>query len=385
MIHRSISLSKSSSFFLFGARGTGKTTLLHEVFTPHTSEFIDLLEPEVEDRFSRNPSELENLVKLLPSQKRWVVIDEIQRAPRLLDVAHRLIDTVQCNFVLTGSSARKLKRGASNLLAGRAFVYELFPFTARELGDAFSLFDAMQWGTLPKQLQYTNDADRKRFLQAYAQTYLREEIAAEQAVRRLDPFRHFLEVAAQSNGRIVNYSNIARDTGVDTKTVQSYFTILEDTLVGLLLPAYHTSVRKRQNQNPKFYFFDTGVRRALDRTLHVPLAEGTYAFGEAFEHVVLLEIHRLSRYAANDWQLSYLRTKDGAEIDCVIDRPDRPTALVEIKSSRVIRDADVAALNRFAKDMQPCEAFCLSRDPYPKIIGTVRCHPWMEGIRDLGL
>ena len=385
MIHRTVSLTKSNSFFLFGARGTGKTTLLHQIFTPKDTYFIDLLDPLEEDSFARDPSELEKRVLELPLEKKRVVIDEIQRVPRLLDLVHRLIETSGRHFVMTGSSGRKLKRGGSNLLAGRAFVYNLYPLTSKELGDSFSVAEAMHWGTLPKIGQYALTDDRKRYLQAYALTYLKEEIVAEQVVRRLDPFRHFLEVAAQSNGRIINFSNIANDSGVDTKTVQSYFTILEDTLVGFLLPAYHASVRKRQHQNPKFYFFDTGVKRALDRTLDVALKEGTYAFGEAFEHFVLLELIRLSRYANNDWSFSYLRTKDDAEIDCIIDRPGLPKALIEIKATSSVRDSDVATENRFADDMKPCEAFCLSRDPHPKKIGAVHCLPWREGIKKIGL
>ena len=385
MLQRIVSLTKSNSFFLFGARGTGKTTLFHQLFKPEQAHFIDLLDPLEEDAFARNPSELARIVAELPLEKEWIVLDEIQRVPRVLDLVHKLIETSSRRFAMTGSSGRKLKRGVSNLLAGRAFVYNLFPLTCKELGETFNLDEALHWGTLPKIRHYALDTDRKKYLQAYALTYLKEEIVAEQVVRRLDPFRHFLEIAAQSNGRIINFSNIARDTGVDVKTVQSYFTILEDTLVGTLLPAYHTSVRKRQLQNPKFYFFDTGVKRALDRTLDVPLKVSTYAFGEAFEHFILLELLRRSRYAENDWSFSYLRTKDGAEIDCIIDRPGMPRALVEIKAADLIRDKDVTILDRFAGILGPCDAFCLSRDPHAKKIGTVRCLPWHEGIREIGL
>lgn len=286
---------------------------------------------------------------------------------------------------MTGSSGRKLKRGASNLLAGRAFVYNLFPLTSKEIGNSFDLDEALHWGTLPKIGHYTANDDKKHYLQAYSLTYLKEEIVAEQVVRRLDPFRYFLEVAAQSNGRIINFSNIARDTGVDVKTVQTYFTILEDTLIGHLLPSYHSSVRKRQTKGPKFYFFDTGVKRALDRTLDVALKEGTFAFGEAFEHFVILELIRLSRYANNDWTFSYLNTKDNAEIDFIIDRPGLPKALIEIKSTKKVNDKDVAVVNRFVPDMKPCEAFCLSRDPHAKKIGSVNCLHWSEGLKEIGL
>jgi predicted AAA+ superfamily ATPase len=314
-----------------------------------------------------------------------VVIDEVQKAPRLLEIVHQLVDRVPQRFVLTGSSARKLRRGSSDMLAGRAFVYHLHPLTHRELGDRFDLVGALRWGTLPKLLEFSSDTDRAQFLRAYALTYLKEEIAAEQVVRKLDPFRQFLEIAGQSNGKVINFSNIARDVGVDVKTVQSYFTILEDTLVGTLLPAYHTSVRRRQVAHPKFYLFDTGVKRALERTANLDLQPETYGFGDAFEHFVILEIMRLADYAGLDWQFSYLLTKDGAEIDLVIDRPGRPVALLEIKSAPSTDDRDVRTLNRFAPDFAEAERFCLSRDPHEKRIEGAWCLPWQVGIERLGL
>jgi predicted AAA+ superfamily ATPase len=335
--------------------------------------------------FSRNPAELESRVAALPASRRWVVIDEVQRVPRLLDLVHRLSEATARRFVLTGSSGHKLRHGVSNLLAGRAFVYHLFPLTHRELAESFDLVEALQWGTLPRVFQLNSAADKAEFLRAYALTYLKEEVVAEQIVRKLDPFRQFLEVAAQANGTIVNFSRIATDVGVDTKTVQSYFTILADTLVGVLLPAYHRSVRKRQRANPKFYFFDTGVKRALERTVSLGMQEGTYDFGKAFEHLVILEAMRLSSYARLDWTFSYLRTKDDAEIDLVIDRPGQPAALLEIKSAEHVNERDVASLGRFAADLQPCEAYCLSRDPHEKRLGLVSCLPWIEGLRRLGL
>ena len=385
MFHRTVDLPASQSYFLFGARGTGKTTLLHSLFSPDATAFIDLLDPEEEASLARDPRELERRIAALPGPIRRIVLDEIQRVPRLLDLVHKLIETTPLQFVLTGSSGRKLRRGASNLLAGRAFVYNLFPLTHREIGHAFDLAATLRWGTLPKVLQYASDGDKNQFLRAYALTYVQEEIRAEQIVRRLDPFRHFLEVAAQSNSRIVNYTKIADDVGVDTKTVQAYFSILEDTLIGTLLPAYHGSVRKRQRSNPKFYFFDTGVKRALERTLTVELREGTSAFGEAFEHFLIVEILRLSSYACNDWRFSYLRTSGQAEIDLIIERPGMPKALIEIKSSDRITERDTQALNHFYPDIGPAEAFCLSRDPHQKKIGAVWCLPWKEGLAKLGV
>jgi uncharacterized protein len=377
--------TKSNSFFLFGPRGSGKTTLLKRLFTPEEAMFIDLLDPVDKDLFLREPVELERRARIVKGVKKWIVIDEIQKLPRLLDTVHRLIENDGFYCALTGSSARKLKRGASNLLAGRAFVYNLHPFTHRELGERFDLNHALNWGTLPKMLEYVENDDKRRFLQAYSLTYLKEEVVAEQLVRNLHPFRAFLEVAAQMNGRIINYSRIADEVGVDTKTVQSYFSILEDTLVGFILPAFHRSIRKQQRAAPKFYFFDIGVRRALQRTTGSKITEGTYEYGEAFEHFIFLEMVRLNHYRNMEWNFSYLQTKDGAEIDLVIDRPGLPIALVEIKSTTHVTHREVSTLNRFIKDLSPCDAFCLSRDPHEKMIDSVRCLHWEKGIRELGL
>lgn len=385
MFHRQLRLNKRSSFFLFGSRGTGKSTLMHAFFRPREALFIDLLDPVVEDLFNRDPHELERRVSALPGSMKWVVIDEVQRAPRLLDMVHRLIESSPVRFAMTGSSARKLKRGASNLLGGRAFVHTLYPLTHVELGNAFNLQNALRWGTLPRVFQFSRAEDKILFLQSYALTYLREEVAAEQIVRNLNPFRNFLEVAAQCNGQILNYSKVAQDIGVDTKTAQSYFEILEDTLVGFRLPAFHKSVRRSQREAPKFYLFDPGVKRALERTLEHAVAPRTYAFGAAFEHFVILEILRLNDYNRANYRLSHLRTKDHAEIDLVLDRPRDPDILIEIKSTQHVTERDVASLNRFQRDIPHSRAFCFSLDPATKKIGSVRCVPWTQGIKELGL
>jgi len=385
MFDRLLQTTRSNSFFLFGARGTGKTTYIRAAFGPDTSLYVDLLDPENEDRYRRSPQRLEQQVRALPDAVEWVLIDEVQRAPRLLDVVHRLIESTGKRFVLTGSSGRKLRRGASNLLAGRAFVYNLYPLTAPELRGSFELDEALSWGTLPGIYSLRGNDDKQAYLRTYALTYLKEEIAAEQIVRRLDPFRQFLEVAAQSNGMIVNHANIARDVGVDPKTVISYFSILEDTLVGFLLPAYHRSVRKQQRANPKFYLFDTGVKRSLDRTLQVPLNTGTYEYGRAFEHFIVTQIAHLSRYRYPDWRLSYLRTGSGAGIDLVIERPGLPEAVIEIKSTQRVDDRDVRGLARFTGDFKNAAALCISRDPTRMAMDGVLCVHWRDALAELGL
>ena len=339
----------------------------------------------MEDRYRRSPSRLESQVGALPPSVEWILIDEVQRAPRLLDVAHRLIENTGKRFVLTGSSGRKLRRGASNLLAGRAFVYNLYPLTVPELQHAFDLHDALRWGTLPRIYSLDSAEEKRAYLRAYALTYLKEEIVAEQIIRRLDPFREFLEVAAQANGTIVNYANIGRDVGADPKTVISYFSILEDTLVGFLLPAFHRSIRKQQSANPKFYYFDTGVKRSLERTLDVPLQPGTYEYGKAFEHFVITQILHLSRYRYPDWRLFYLRTGAGVEIDVVIERPGMPAALIEITSSERIDERDVRGLARFTRDFSDPLALCISRDPTRMLLDGVLCLHWREALEELGL
>jgi uncharacterized protein len=385
MLQRLLSPLKSNSFFVFGPRGTGKTTFLNGFFSKKSVEYIDLLRNDEENRFFKNPEELEQRVRSLQSTKEWVVLDEIQRLPRLLDTVHRLIETTSIKFALTGSSGRKLKSGASNLLAGRAFINHLHPLTLSELGDKISLLDLLKFGGLPKIQQFTTIEEKSEFLRAYAHTYLREEIAAEQLVRKLDPFRSFLNVAAQCNGHVVNASKISRDVGADVKTVQSYFTILEDTMMGFLLPVWHRSIRKRQTTQPKFYLFDTGVKRALDFTVSQEMYEGSFAFGNAFEHLMILEFIRLNDYRRRDFRFSYLRTPGGLEIDLIADRPGLPVALIEIKSTTQVTAEDCTFLNAAAKDIPDAQAFCVSRDPHRKVVGQTTCIPFLDSAAELGL
>lgn len=385
MVDRLLKPLKSNSLFLFGARGTGKTTFLRHYFSAEKTLWLDLLDPLQEEQFSLHPESLSKQIEALPQDVRWVVIDEVQKVPRLLNIAHQYIEKSGIRFALTGSSARKLKRGSANLLAGRAFLNHLYPLTAIELGEAFDLQQALQWGTLPKVFLSQGVEEKRSFLQAYALTYLKEEVWGEQLVRRLDPFRRFLEIAAQCNGEIVNYTNIARDVGVDVKTVQSYFMILEDTLLGYFLEPYHTSVRKQQRQNPKFYWFDPGVKRALDRTLTQAVLPNTYGYGKAFEHWVILEAMRMNTYRQKDYRFSYLRSKDGAEIDLIVERPGAPVALIEIKSAEYVDERSTRSVERFAKDFPRAEVFCFSRDPSRKKIGDVVALPWNDGLHEIGL
>lgn len=382
MVQRFLSLSKAQSFFLFGARGTGKSTLLKSTAFLENAFKIDLLKPDQEDAYALRPELLlERGLVLKPGS--WVVIDEIQKIPKLLDVVHSLIEERKLKFALTGSSARKLKRGHANLLAGRASVFELFPLTAKELQDDFDLMHALRWGTLPKLLELESDSDKARFLRGYYLTYLKEEVVAEQLVRNLDPFRLFLPVAAQMEGQILNYSNIARDTGADHKTIYNYFQILVDTHIGTFLEPYERSVRKVQKQSPKFYFFDGGVKRAIERKLTISPKSSTTEFGHSFEAWFINECFRLNSYGELDLKFSYLRTKDDVEIDLIVEKPDGSTLLIEIKSADKIDERHVKSLLHFKKDFRGARLICASRVRHPQRIDGVEVLPWKEALRAL--
>ncbi len=381
LIARSITLSETHSFFLFGARGTGKSTLLNQLFPKEFCLKLDLLDDETAERFSRRPNELMDIVHGLSDEVTHVIIDEIQKIPKLLDVVHSLIEEKKKIFVMTGSSARKLKRGAANLLAGRAFVHHLFPFSCFELGNSFDLMNVLSYGSLPKIFELQDDVEKKQFLMSYAHTYLKEEILTEQLIRKLDPFRRFLEVSAQCNGKIINYSNIARDVGVDDKTVQQYFEILEDTLIGFFLEPFQHSFRKRLSLKPKFYYFDTGVVRSLGRLLSVPLIPHTSYFGEVFEHYVIIECIKLANYFKSEYRFSYLQTKDDAEVDLIVERPGLPILFIEIKSAERVEQEKLRSFNTLCQDFGACESVCFSRDPYAKQMGNILVLPWQEGLK----
>lgn len=385
MFNRLIELPASSSFFLFGPRGTGKTALLRERFQKTPTLFLDLLDPATFHDLSLNPSSLNDRLAALPPNTRWVIIDEVQKIPALLDVVHQQIEKRRLCFALTGSSARKLKRGGANLLAGRAFLRHLYPMSVMELGARFDLRECLEWGSLPRIFALPAVEDKRDYLRSYAHIYLQEEISQEQLVRKLEPFRRFLFVAAQMSGQIVNFTKIARDCGASVVSVQTYFQILEDTLIGFQLDAFHESIRKRQRANPKFYFFDTGVLRALQNTLTVDLLPHTLAYGMAFEHFVINEIRLRNSYLSRDFRLSYLRTKDDVEIDLILERPGRARALLEIKSTDRVTEDDVRSLQTLAASIPNSECYCLSRDPSPRRLGDVTCLPWHEGIRAVGL
>ncbi len=387
MYKRSLTPSNSNSFFLFGARGTGKSTLIRQLIEPREvfdEVFeIDLLNPLRAEEATLGLKDLVAQIEAAVSAGKWIFIDEVQKAPKLLDVSQSLIDRRKAKFILTGSSVRKLKRGAANLLAGRAFTYHLFPLTSEELGTQFNLDLHLTFGGLPHIWNQNSNADRVLYLRSYITTYLKEEIAEEQVIRKLEPFTKFLQVAAQTSGSIVNYSNIATGVGVSDQTVKTYFQILEDTLLGFTLPAYDQSVRKAQGKSPKFYLFDTGVLRALQRIVDQPFGPTHFAYGSLFEHFVIQELQRRARYAGKDFLFSFLRLANNDEVDLIVDRPGHRQAVIEIKSTDQIQEKHVKVISRLRDAFKGAEFFVLSRDESAKEYEGIRCLSWQKGIPEI--
>lgn len=383
MFERLINIPKSQSFFLFGARGTGKTTLI-QLFPNQQSAYIDLLQNKTETEYALNPDLLESYVNALPTQTDTVIIDEIQKVPKLLDIVHRLIERTHKRFILTGSSARKLKSGSANLLAGRAVERHLYSLTHQELNNVFNMNDVLRWGSLPKIFSLQEDSEKDDFLEAYANMYLKEEVWAEQLVRNLEPFRKFLIIAARSDGKILNYLSFAKQVGVDSKTVRSYFQILEDTLIGFHLDAYHTSERQRSVRHPKFYFFDTGVTRGLARLLPSVPIPGTSYYGDVFESWFIGECFRLNDYLRKRFSFSFYSDYDsGAQVDLVIERPGQKSIIIEIKSSESVNENYIDGLEKALPLFPTAEARLISQDKHTKKFGNIVAEHWQEALKNI--
>lgn len=379
--NRLISLEKNRNFFLFGQRGTGKSTLLRERFANH-SLTIDLLDSKIYFFLSKAPWKLKEMVLAKKKTQEIVLIDEIQKIPTLLNEVHKLIEENHIVFGLTGSSARKLKKEGVNLLSGRAHHYRLYPFTSSELGHDFDLNQVLQWGALPQSIIEKEDKNKEEYLYSYVTMYLKEEIILEQIVRQIEPFSRFLEVAAQTNGNIMNCENIAKDTGVSSVTIKTYFQILEDTLIGFFLPAYHHSIRKRQKQSPKFYFYDLGLVRALQNNAAIKPLPQTFEYGSLFESFLINEFIRLNEYRRTRYAFSHIRIDDTNEIDLVVERPGQPTLLIEIKSKDSIHERDVKALQNLSSRFKNARCLCLSQAQTRLKINDVLCLPWQDGLEE---
>ena len=319
------------SFFLFGPRGTGKSTWLKHVFP--NALYLDMLDASLFLELTRDPHRLEAIIGNLPEQG-WVVLDEIQKIPALLDEVHRLMEMHRWRFALCGSSARKLKRGGADLLAGRALTLSMESFSAAELGDAFELEAALSWGTLPLISEAPEIA--ADILAAYVNTYLKEEIQMEGLIRNVPPFIRFLAVAGQVNGQVLNVQNISREASVARSTVDTYFSILSDTLVGHMLPSWRPGLKVRESAQPKFYWFDPGVARGAAGLLRDPIDRIWQ--GAALETLVYHELRIYNEISRKHRPIAYYRTPAGVEIDFVVETaPKRPGKTPEVIAIEVKR------------------------------------------------
>lgn len=363
MIERILQIKKEldSSIFLFGARQTGKSTVLQQQFP--NSIYIDLLDSTLRERFSRRPALLYEMLQD-KEEGTLVIIDEIPEVPELLNEAHRLIVKQGLVFILCGSSARKLKRKGKNTLGGRAFPVYFYPFVSAEIPE-FDIDRAVNYGMIPPHYLAKNPS---RLLAAYIEVYLKEEVKEEALVRNLKAFQRFLEVAALNDGEMVNNNNIATDCGVSATTVSAYFDILEDTLIGYRIPAFQKVMKRRLVQAPRFYYFDVGVANHL---LHrKDLVRGTPEYGHAFEHLVIQELYAWLHYTHSEEELSYWRTYTGLEVDAVI---GDARAAIEIKSVEEVMPKHLKGLKAFGEEHPQSRKIIVSLDRINRRIGDTEC------------
>jgi predicted AAA+ superfamily ATPase len=366
-------LLRRKSFFLFGPRATGKSWLARHQLGDR-AVLVDLLRGDVFLRLSANPSELEGLVDAgLRRGRRWVVIDEIQRLPELLNEVHRLIEERALRFLLTGSSARKLRRGGTNLLAGRAWTAELHPLTSREIQD-FDLERYLRFGGLPA-VQLAREPEEE--LAAYVHTYLTEEIKAEGLVRKLPPFSRFLAGAALSNGRTLSFAGLAGDAGVPASTIRQYYGVLEDTLLGFFLQPWRRSRTRKAVATAKFYFFDVGVTHALCGTRS--LDRNSDLYGRAFEHWVAVELRAFLSYRRLRQPLGFWRSTHGHEVDFVVGE----RLAVGAKASRRVGAGDLRGLRALQDEGVFRELVLVSQDPVESMRDGIRCLHWKTFLDEL--
>lgn len=355
------------SYFLFGPRGTGKSTLMRALYAD--AMFIDLLNPELERQFRAHPNRLKDIVYANKEQKVFV-IDEVQKVPELLSIVHQLIEENKYwQFILTGSSARKLKRSGVDLLAGRAQLKHLHPFMATEIGESFSLEQALSMGMLPL---IVDSVDPMGDLKTYIALYMRKEVIQEGIIRKIDQFSHFLEVVSLSQASPINYSNIARDCMISSKTVEHFVQILEDLLLSFRLPAFRKKVKRNIIQSAKFYYFDVGVYKSIRPV--GPLDDTLSLNGHALETLIAQHLRAWIDYSNQDGELFYWQTKSGLEVDFVI-YGEIGFYAFEVKSSSQIRSRDLRALHEFKKDYPECECIVLYGGDERIMIGDILAIP----------
>ena len=370
-------LPDKQSAFLWGARKTGKSTYLREKFPD--SIVYDFLKTDVFFELSKNPSLLRErlLAKEAAELKKPIILDEVQKVPQLLDEVHWLIENKGLRFVLCGSSARKLKKGHANLLGGRAWRYELFPLVSHEI-EKVDLLRVLNHGLIPPHY-LQNDEDCKKSLAAYVQDYLREEVFAEGLTRNIPAFSRFFDAFGYSHGEMTNYCNIARECGVDSKTVKEYYQILIDTLLAIRVEPY----KKRQSRQvitkaSKYYMFDVGVAGFLTKR-HIVEQKGA-EFGKAFEHFILMEIVAYRSYAGKDFSINFWRTKSGLEVDFVLGKGE---VAIEIKGSSHVDKRDIYGLNAFTEAFSPKKSILVCNEKEKRVHGKIAIIPWEVFLHEL--
>lgn len=373
MLNRLLSLETeyNDSVFLWGARQVGKTTLLDELY-PDCRRY-DLLRAKDYNRLLRRPELLgEELDTLGPEDT--VIIDEVQKIPQLLDEVHSLIQRRSIRFILSGSSPRKLKRYGANLLGGRAVRKVLYPLVSAEVPD-FDIVRAVNNGMIPRHYLVENPWERFR---AYINVYLNEEIREEALSRNLQSFSKFLEVAAQSDGEMLVYKNVAQDCGIDYRTVKSYFEILQDTLIGYLIPGFTLSRKRSAVQSPKFYYYDVGITNFL--LGRRDMRPGTELFGHSFEHLIIQELVAWLGYHQSDEKLTYWHTTSGYEVDAII---GEGRVAIEVKSCEEVKSRHLRGLKAFGEEFPDCRLIVVSLDTYRRRMNGVEIIPAMEFLSDL--
>jgi predicted AAA+ superfamily ATPase len=370
-----IDLPGRQSAFLWGPRKTGKTTYLRAAFTD--SLYFDLLKTDLFLEFTRRPALLrERILAAGPVRvSEPVIIDEVQKVPSLLDEVHWLIENRHLRFILCGSSARKLKRGKANLLGGRAWRYEMRPLVSAELGE-FGLLDALNRGLIPAHYLSSN---YRKSLQGYITDYLKEEVFDEGLTRNMPAFSRFFDAMAYSHGELTNYANIARECGVDAKTVREYYQILIDTLLGIMIEPY----KRRQERQViikagKFYLFDVGVAGAI--TKRQLSEERGEQFGKALEHFILMEILAHRCYAGLDHDVNFWRTKSGFEVDFILGRGE---VAIEVKGATRVDGRDLRPIRAFVQEHRPKKAIVVCNESAARSTEGITILPWRQFLRML--
>lgn len=367
-------LQGKKSFFLFGPRGTGKTSWLKKELP--NALFIDLLDQSVYFALLKDPHSIE---KMIPKKfSDWIVIDEIQKIPDLLNEVHRMIESYRYKFILTGSSARTLKRKGTNLLAGRALYTKMFPLTAIELGKDFDIARSLKYGHLPSV--FHKDENPKKYLESYVHTYLKEEVMQEGLTRNIGAFARFLEVASFSQGSTLNVSEVAREIDVERRTVEDYFQITEDLLLASRLPIFTKRAKRRMVKHQKFYFFDVGVYRAI-RPMG-PFDSPEEAEGPALESLVFQELQATNHYYDLGYDLYYWRTADQQEVDFVL-YGKKGLIGIEVKRSKTIQPKDLKGLTTFLHDYPQAKLYIFYGGHTRQYFGKIEAIPFEEALKTL--